>query len=390
MKLEDFAGYKNGSVVPITTEKGSNWAFVPEALPNKWELTKSLWRLLNEARDRVARLEQIHGILPDPRLLLRPLQQREAMRSSNLEGIYSSAEELALFEAQQNSEKPRLPRSKDESDRLEIVNYSDALKFGNNWLVQKKPFDEKLILELHRILLTGVRGKEKIPGKFRQKQVFVRGGNQYVPPPPEHLTECLSQFVSYITSDDDTYDPLVRAFIVHYQFEAIHPFEDGNGRVGRVLLSLCVSRWVKLTLPWLYMSEYYERHQHDYYRLLYNVSTNSEWDEWIEFCLVGAIEQSINSIQRCRKLKTLRDDYLTRVGHKNSRMHAIIDRLFSGPILQSRFIMELCKVSRETARSDLRKLEVASVIEPVADVHPKTYLAPEILKIAYGDEMEGE
>lgn len=390
MKLEDFAGDKNGSVVPITTEMGSNWAFVPAPLPNKWELNKSLWRLLNEARDRVARLEQIHGILPDPRLLLRPLQQREAMRSSNLEGTYSSAEELALFEARQNTEKPRLPRNKDESDRLEIVNYSYALKFGNTWLADKKPFNEELILELHRILLTGVRGKEKIAGKFREKQVFVRGGNQYVPPPPEHLTECISQFIQFITSEDDTYDPLVRAFIAHYQFEAIHPFEDGNGRVGRVLLSLCVGRWVNLTLPWLYMSEYYERHRHDYYRLLYKVSTNSEWDEWIEFCLVGAIELSIESIKRCRKLKTLRDDYLDRVGNKNSRMHTIIDQLFSAPILQSRFIMEMCHVARETARSDLHKLEDAGIIEQSPDEHPKTYLATEILEIAYGDEMEGE
>lgn len=387
MELNQFTDAKAGRVVPITTRTGADYAFVPSPLPGSWRMHPDLWPLVAKAQHHLGRLEQIKGILPNPSLLLRPLQRREAIHSSFLEGTYTTPEQLLLYEQALNAGAEgheAESRKSDEPANEEVYNYNEALREGHHWISAGKPLNAELILLLHRILMTGVRGRDKRPGEFRNKQNFV-GGRKFIPPPVGELQACINALMEYVGSSDDTFDPLVRAYVVHYQFEAIHPFEDGNGRVGRLLLSLCVSKWCDLTMPWLYMSEYFERYRHEYVTGLLRISTHGEWDEWIDFCLRGTIEQSTDAIDRCRKLQTLRDRYHEELGGHGPRMRKIVELLFKHPVIRIGDVRDECAVSYETARVDTGKLVEAGIIQKIEGRYPQAFAAREILDMAYGD-----
>ena len=225
-----------------------------------------------EAREAIARLDGVGRHMPNHNLLLRPLQQREALRSSSMEGTYATPEELLLYQAE-----PREPRSSD--DRVnawrEVFNYGQALTAGKEILDEGYPLSLQLIRTLHAELLRGVRGEEKAPGEFRQRQVQVGAGGRFIPPPAHYLPECLEALEQSLAAQTGI-DPLIRAFMVHYQFEAIHPFNDGNGRVGRLLLSLHIYRSMELGSPWLYLSPFFERHKDDYIDSLFRVSAHND------------------------------------------------------------------------------------------------------------------
>ena len=386
MRIESFTEFKTGQLVPITTESGKQqWAFVPNPLPSTWRMSEKLWHLVADARDAVARLEQIRAILPNPMLLLQPLQNREALRSSTLEGTYATPAELLLFEVEREAGELKPAGNDQDSDRREVWNYCESLRQGNNWLQEGRPLDKSLILRLHRVLMTGVRGKDKHPGEWRQCQVYIGGSGRFIPPPPECIDDCLSLLIAYMANPNDDLEPLVRAFVVHYQFEAIHPFTDGNGRVGRVLLALCVSDWLKLTLPWLYMSEFYERNRDDYLQRLFRVSSNGEWDEWIEYCLEGAIEQARSSLARCNALIQKREEFRTKITDHGQRLHDITESLFAFPVVRTVDLPRKYSITYETARCDVRKLLDVGILKAIADSRPKAYVAAELMEIAYGE-----
>jgi Fic family protein len=175
------------------------------------------------------------------------------------------------------------------------------------------PLSLRLIRELHKILLTGVRGREKAPGAFRRVQVAIGATRQFVPSPRDRLMPCLDALEKYLHVKHSSYDPLVDCFLVHYQFLTIHPFMDGNGRVGRLLLALMLHRCCGLSKPWLYLSEYCDKHRDEYMERLFKVSTESAWDEWIEFCLRGARTQAEETIVRCQRLLKIREDFMDRI-----------------------------------------------------------------------------
>lgn len=385
MNIEKFTSYKTGKLVDIVTPTGRPaHAFVPEPLPGSWRTPNALWPLVAEARDHVGRLEQIQGILPNPTLLLNPLQRREALRSSSLEGTFATPEELLLFEVEREmAQGAKVTATEEHNNRLEVFNYGEALRQGNNLLSGGRKLDLALVLELHKVLMRDVRGKDKDPGKIRERQVFVGRPARYIPPPPEYLSSCLSALADFMQSDDEL-DPLVRLFVVHYQFEAIHPFMDGNGRVGRLLLSLCARHWLRMSLPWLYMSDFFERNRDDYIARLFQVSSNGEWDEWIEFCLKGTIEQATESIARSHKLRNVRDLYLDRVKNQG-RLVLIVDMLFHRPVLRISEVAKQFRKSRETARKDIYKLCEHGILRVIEDSYPKAFVAPEIIEAAYGD-----
>lgn len=385
MDYTQFTNLKPGVLVPITTRLGhADHAFVPNALPGDWRMNPKLWPLVCDARDHVGRLEQIKGILPNPALLLRPLQRREAIHSSMLEGTYTTAEQLLLYEHTRGEGNDE-PTSNREIDNQEVFNYYEALRQGHNWIAEGKPISAELTLQLHRILMTGVRGKDKTPGVFRSVQANVGSGRKFIPPPPDPMNDCLAEFLKYLSTDDPTFDPLVRAFVTHYQFEAIHPFVDGNGRVGRLLLALCVAKWCRLSMPWLYLSEYFDQYRSEYVMLLFRVSSHGEWDEWIEYCLRGTLQQASVAIVRCTQLKALRDAYKNQVVGHGERMLQIIEMLFESPIVRASEIKEGCGVSYETARVDIKKLTDLGILEKLERRYPQTFAAREVLRIAYGD-----
>ncbi|HNS21847.1 MAG TPA: Fic family protein [Sedimentisphaerales bacterium] len=332
-----------------------------------------------KAKESLARLDGIGRTLPNPELLLRPLEKREALRSSSLEGTYASPRELLLFELE-----PQEPKSESDPANAwrEVSNHSLALRQGMK-LLGSLPFCLRLIRDLHTTLLKGVRGRDRAPGSFRKCQVHIGSDRRFVPPPPNQLQVCLDAFEKELNRQDPICDPLVRACILHYQFEAIHPFMDGNGRVGRVLLSLLVYKWCELLMPWLYMSAFFEKYKDEYVDNLFRVSTKGDWETWIEFCLRGTTEQAEDSIRRCDALRQLRDRFMQQAGKVSVRAHTIIEDLFTSPVVRISKLAKRHSVTYPTAKADVDGLVEKGVLQVIPDVRPKAYFAPDIFKIAY-------
>jgi Fic family protein len=372
MDREKFTENRTGTIVEISVPK-KDWAFVPDALPPKWEFPDDLWPLLAEAKQELARLDGIARSLPNPELLLRPL------RSSSLEGTYATPKELLLFELQ-----PREPTSENDpaNAHREVANYSSSLRHGMK-LLGELPFCLRLIREIHRVLLSGVRGRDKAVGEFRRTQNHIGSDYRFNPPPSDRLADCLDNFETQLNLEEIPYDPLVHCYLLHYQLETIHPFLDGNGRVGRALLSLMIYKYCELSMPWLYMSAFFERYKDEYIDNLFRVSTHGAWDAWIEFCLRGTIEQAKDSILRCDDLRTLREEFYASLDSAGPRAHPIVEGLFTDPVLRISDTARHFGVSYPTARSDIFKLVQLGILTEVSETYPKLYYCDPIFRIAY-------
>jgi Fic family protein len=376
MDRSRFGTSSPGRLVPIG---GKDWSFVPAALPRRWEIPLSLWPLLADAKAELARLDGIGRAVPDPDLLLQPLNRREAIRSSSLEGTYATAEELLLFEL-----GDRTATAERVNDWIEVRNHAQALQHGAQ-LLNELPLSLRVIREMHRVLLTGVRGRDRAPGEFRRIQVHVGTDKRVVPPPVTEIDGCLDDLEHFL-NDSDGIEPLVRIFVAHYQFEAIHPFMDGNGRVGRALLSLCAFQWCGLSRPWLYMSPYYDRHKDEYIDRLFAVSSRGAWNEWLEFCLRGTIEICRDAIARCDKLLKLRQEYHPLADHAGGRMHRIIEILFSTPIVTISGVARRLGVTYPTAKADIDRLVAIQIVRELPNAYPKAFVADKIFDAAYSEE----
>jgi len=395
MDTTRFTEGKTGQLVRVETDDGLDHAFIPDPLPPRWEFPTGLWPLLAEAREQLARLDEKGKTVQNPTLLLEPLQKREALRSSSIEGTYATAKELLLFEL-----KPRAPTSRHDkaNDWMEVANYDAALRLGTRHLKNQEkaslPLSRRLIQELHYELMNGVRGGEGAPGKFRTKHVYVGSGHRYVPPPPgDALMECVNSLDSFIGNAlrDGRFHPLVLAYLVHYQFEAIHPFRDGSGRVGRLLLALTTYAWQPLDLPWLYMSAYFERFKEEYVDNMFRISTHGDWDRWIEFCLRGTIAQCKDAIRRCDDLSRLRR-YIHDALDRYPRMAQIIDCMFVAPVFTAQKVaLWGGGTSMPTARRDIELLQTAGFVKHLDGERPKNYYVPDIFAVAYSElnDIEG-
>jgi len=381
--IAKFKVSKRGRLIEIGGLAGE-WAFVPDPLPPQDKFPDKLWPFLVEAREALGRLDGIGRTLPDPLLLLRPLQDREALRSSSLEGTYATPEELLLYEM-----APRRPTSERDraNDWREVSNYGAALREGCSQL-DSLPICLRVIRSLHKVLLKDVRGRNKSPGEFRKCQVYIGSERRYVPPPPTELGDSLDAFEKHLHTQDPRYDPLARCYLVHYQFEAIHPFIDGNGRVGRLLLALMTYKWCNLAMPWLYMSAFFERYKDEYTDRLFRVSTEGAWAEWLEFCLRGTIEQANDSIRRCELLQNIRKKYHKLMQGSSKRDHAIVEGLFRRPIVTIPSMRRAHHVTYPTASADVRRLVGLGILVELAGRHPKTFYARDIFHIAYDEPTD--
>lgn len=384
MNLDRFTPNRTGDIVPVTGVPALRHAFVPAPLPADWDWPDRLWPLLLEARTAIASLAGIAKLLPSPDLLLRPLQNREAQRSSSLEGTITDPHQQALFQID-----PSYPTSASDeiNDYREVFNYRRALRLRGE-TKDDLPLSLRLICGLHRVLMDGVRGSDQNPGSFRTTQNQVGRPARFVPPPPQELTPLLDNLEKYL-HEPHRLDPLVEAFLVHYQFEAIHPFSDGNGRVGRLLLSILIAEWCGLSSQWLYMSAFFDQNKDDYIDRLFAVSANGEWEEWIEFCLRGAVETARDTESRCERLLDLNRDFHQRVQRLRGsyRLSTMIDELFDMPVVRVAYIAERHSVHYNTAKSDLDKLSAAGVLEPLEGMSTKTYFCPQIFAITYEDDL---
>ena len=368
-----------GEIVPISTGV-PDWAFIPAPLPRRFEVSGDLWPLLATAREELARLDGIGRTLPDPELLLRPLNNREAIRSSSLEGTYTTPQELLLFELEERETVAPADRL---SDWIEVANHADALRRGAEML-EELPLSLRIIREMHRVLLTDVRGRDRDPGEFRRIQVHLGSDRRYIPPPPNEIGRCLDDLERFLNEAGEI-DPLIRVFLAHYQFEAIHPFIDGNGRVGRALLTLCAFQWSRLWRPWLYMSPYFDRHKDEYIDRLFAVSSAGAWNEWLRFCLRGVIEVCGDAIARCDDLRRLREEYHKRADRTGGRMHRIVEGLFSNPIVRIGELAHRLGVTYPTAKSDIARLVDLKILQELEDIYPKAYVANAIFLAAYDE-----
>ncbi|MGB5231321.1 MAG: Fic/DOC family N-terminal domain-containing protein [Desulfoprunum sp.] len=379
-----FSSKSLGTLQRIRIDDGHDWAFIPDPLPDKWDMPIQLWPLLSLAKEELARLDGVGRHMPgdSSNLLLTPLQKREALKSSSLEGAYATAEELLLFE-----KSPREPTSEHDkvNSWMEVRNYSRALQVGQDLLL-RLPLSIRLIREMHKELLTGVRGANRNPGNFRINQVHIGSDRRFVPPPAGIAVECLQQLEIQMNSDV-TIDPLLYSFMVHYQFETIHPFSDGNGRVGRLLLSLMIFKRCNLVLPWLYLSEYFDRYKDEYVNNLFNVSVNADWKSYLEFCLRATVQQAREAIVRFDSLVDIQRKYQKIIASSggSARLSTIVESLFNVPFITIPDVRELLNTTYPTAKNDIERLISLQILKPLArsEQRPKIFYAKEIFDVAY-------
>jgi Fic family protein len=383
MDRHEFKANATGRLVPVLTPNAPpdvQLAFVPNPLPPKWEWPNRLWPLLVEARTRLASLDGTGKHLPNPDILLKPLEIREAQLSSQLEGTITDPQQQALFEAD-----PRYPVSVADPNNAhrEVFNYGRALRLRLDGKMEL-PLSLRLVRELHLVLMDGVRGSDQRPGEFRVIQNQIGRPARFVPPPPQELPGVLDAFEKYLHMEDG-FDPLVKAFLAHYQFEAIHPFADGNGRVGRLLLALTIAEWCGLSNQWLYMSAYFEKNKRDYMDLLLGVSTHGAWDLWIQFCLEGVVSQAQDTERRCDRLLKLHRDFHERIKDGSYRLAALVDGLFKSPVIMASRAKRSYGISYPTARADLAKLETIGIVKRLENMKQITYYCPQIYDITFED-----
>ncbi len=278
------------------------WALVPRPLPPAGLQLDDLPGLVEKASQSLGRLDGLATVLPDTQLFLYMYVRKEAVLSSQIEGTQSSLSDLLLYESE---EAPGVPLD----DVQEVSNYVAAMNHGLKRLREGFPMSMRLIREIHEVLMTGARGGTKAPGEFRPSQNWVGGtrpGNAtYVPPPPDRVVECMSDLEKYLHNKEDKLPLLIRAALVHHQFETIHPFLDGNGRLGRLLITLMLCTEGVLTEPILYLSLYFKTHRKEYYAHLQHVRETGDWESWLNFFLVGVRDIATQATSAAREILAL-------------------------------------------------------------------------------------
>ena len=319
---------------------------------------------LSAADRAIGRLAGEGRRLPNPHLLIRPFVRKEAVQSSRMEGTQSTLGELLADEA-------GVTVDRDPADVREVGNYVVALEYGLERL-ESLPVSLRLVREMHERLMRGVRGDVATPGEFRRSQNWIGfpGStlNQatYVPPPPAELMDCLGAWERFLY--DETLPPLVHAAVTHSQFEAIHPFLDGNGRVGRLLITLLLVQRDVIPSPLLYLSSYFEATRQEYYARLLGVTERGEWEEWLVYFLRGVALQAQDSVVRIQRLDDLLSDWRRRLSTGQSRSaERALDVLAENPFCTARRLASRLGVAFTTAQRAIDRLEKEGMIVPVGD-----------------------
>ena len=299
--------------------------------------------------------------------------------SSWIEGAQTNLSELLLDEVGAGEGD-----ASEEADRLEVRNYIRAMEAGIFELGRGRPITLNLVKKLHAILMTGVRGRLKSPGEFCTVQNWIGSPTIenaiYVPPPYEFLVECLDNWERFVNAHDVMPD-LIQCAILHEQFEAIHPFKDGNGRMGRLLIPLFLMERGRLSQPLLYLSSYIESRRSDYYDLLQGVRTDGDWDSWIRFFLAGVETTAVQAVQQTKRLMDLREEYRYLIREKPKAL-ALVDYLFVNPYVTAMRARSYLKVSDPTARAAIGVLSQAGIVTEYGDrTWRKLYVSPQILDI---------
>jgi len=378
MQATDFTSDRAGRL--LRTPQGYD-AFVPHPLPPPLTVSWDLGHAIAEAARALGHLSGIGSTLRNPHLLIRPFMRKEAVLSSRIEGTQASLSDLFFFEAA--GEPPR-----DMSDVREVANYVRALETGL-LRIHELPMSKRLLRELHHILMAGVRGGEALPGEFRQAQNWIGTPGAslhdaiFVPPPVPEMEQALDAYERFL-NDAQPYPFLVWLAIAHYQFEAIHPFRDGNGRIGRLLMTLLLCHHGALTEPLLYLSAFFEKNRREYYERLLRVSQHGEWEEWIRFFLRAVEEQAKDAVARATRLNQLRDELGSRV--RSARTSALevatLDELFKFPAISVPTLAQTLKVTYPSALRIVEKFVKNNVLqEATGRSRNRIYYAPDVVAV---------
>jgi len=358
-------------------------AYFPAPIPRVIEIPTATVRLLADAESSLGRLAGVGQLVPNPHLLIRPYLLREALSSTRIEGTQASLADV--FEAEASGEAPN-------ADVEEVLNYIEALEWGLGQM-EELPLGARLIRGMHRRLLAGVRGRERTPGELRRTQNWVGGSGstietaRFIPPPPQELPGLLADWERYAHEDVEV-PQLVQNAILHYQFETLHPFLDGNGRIGRLLSVFMLVQHGRLPAPLLYLSAYLERDRAHYYEALQAVRERGDALPWIELFLTAVRSQAQDAVLRAQRIVTLREDYraaAATIASNNAMM--LVDLVCATPIVSSRAVESGLGVTRPTALKLLRELEKVGVLVE-GDAGPRgqrRYLAQDLM-MALTDE----
>jgi len=361
------------------------WAFVPHPLPPALTWTPTVVAALSQADRALGELAGLGRSLLNPHLLIAPFVRREAVLSSRIEGTQASLSDLYAYEAVQKT-AVQLTMFEPPPDVREVYNYVRALEYGLDRL-QSLPLSLRLIREIHARLMEGVRGEHGTPGEFRRSQNWIGPPGcslqdaTYVPPPVSEMEEALGALERFLHQPCD-WPPLARLGLVHYQFEAIHPFLDGNGRIGRLLITLLLCAERLLPEPLLYLSAYFESHRQDYYDLLLAVSREGAWETWLVFFLQGVAAQAQDAVARARRLQDLRERYREQFQAERAagRLLQVVDLLFARPMVTMPQIAEALNVNYATATRYISHLENAAILREVTgQARNRVYRADEVL-----------
>lgn len=354
-------------------------AFIPNPLPPEISWTIRLSNALSDADRLIGKLAGEGGQLSNPHLLMRPFIKREAVLSSRIEGTQATLGELLAKEAGANVE-----RSPD--DLREVANYVVALEYGIKRL-KTLPLSLRLISELHKHLMKGVRGGHATPDEFRRTQNWIgKPGStlftaSYVPPSPNELMNCLGEFEKFL--HDKTLPPLVHIALIHYQFEAIHPFLDGNGRVGRLLITLFLIERNILPTPLLYLSAFFEATRRDYYDMLTGIHERAEWEDWLEYFFNGVARQSEDALSRAERInKKLMGWRKSIVDASSKTPSLLIDMVAANPFITVKGVAEKLKIAFTTAQRAIDRLEKLKILKKEGNARrDRVYCARDILDI---------
>ena len=360
---------------------GGGVAFVPAPLPPR--LTPQ--HFLSELSMALTAIGELKGAarrLANPLLLIQPMQLQEALTSSAMEGTYTTAEELVLAEADPAGSA---------ADTREVANFTRALRHAEQRLREGQPIAHRLLCETHAILLEGVerhRGAHRLPGQYKRDQNFIGGSGidaRFVPPPPDLAPALMADLERFIneTPPSDPAEALINIALAHYQFETIHPFADGNGRMGRMLITLLARQWGLVDHMLLYVSPELEALKDRYINLMFEVSACSAWEAWIVFMMHVFSQSCARTVQTIDRLLALQDDFHERARKAGRSAHLLklVDRLFETPVLTVPQVQRELELTYRGAQQLVEKLQDAGIVAPVLNTRPQTFLASAILDI---------
>jgi Fic family protein len=353
-------------------------AYVPNPLPPNLELTPTLLRSLSDADRLIGQLAGEGRRLQNPHLLMRPFMKQEAVLSSRIEGTQATLGEILAADA-----GAAVHRSPD--DLKEVGNYVTALEYGIERL-SKLPLSLRLVSELHEQLMQGVRGEYATPGEFRRSQNWIGPAGctlqnaSYVPPPVEKIMPCLSEWESFL--HDRSLPPLIQAAMMHSQFEAIHPFLDGNGRVGRLLITLFLIERDILPTPLLYLSAFFEATRSEYYDRLSSVTGQAAWSEWIEYFLNGVARMSEDSLKRAGRINSLMGNWRQVAAGRSTPPLDILNLLEENPYCTVNQVSKKLGVAFSTAQRGIDKLVSLAILKQIDSARRnRVYCAQEMMDI---------